>query len=82
MTQWDLFYVLYILLKNKIKLTKLEDLRGFIKGFMNQAASHPATTRALQGLYKIEGCIGRRVGKEATNKRKDYLGAGISSFGR
>ena len=42
----------YLLLKNKIQLSKLEDLIGFIKEFMNQAVSCLASTEMLQGVVQ------------------------------
>ena len=37
-------------LKNKIQPSKFEDLMGFIKPFMNQAASHVARREMSQGV--------------------------------
>ena len=56
------------LLKNKIQPSKFEDLIGFIKLFMNEAASHLANTGELQGtaqngkvLKAEKGCKKRNV---------------------
>ena len=49
--------------KNKIHLSKLEDLIGFIKQFMIQAESHLVSRRVLQGLYKVEDFY-RKKGSE------------------
>lgn len=43
------------MLKNKIQPSKFADLIGFIKPFINWAASHLATGRATERMYKMEG---------------------------
>lgn len=52
-----------LVLNNKIQPSTFEDLIGFLKQLMNQAASHLATRRATK--WKS------RLGKEATNERKE-----------
>ena len=52
---------------------------GFLKQFMSWTASHVATKRALWGLYRMEGFIGRkRVDQEVKSglfqARTPFLG--------
>ena len=46
---------LSFLVKNKIQLSKFEDLVGFIQQFMNQAASHLQVEGSSQELCKMKG---------------------------
>lgn len=66
---------------NKIQSSKAEDLIGFIKGFMNQAASHSATTAVLQEwkvFYRKKGEARESLTKE---KKGLVLGQDIFSLG-
>lgn len=47
-----IYGVLRLVWKNKIQLSKFQDLIGFTKGFMNQEASHLATRRELLGIVQ------------------------------
>ena len=65
------------LLKNKIELSKLEDLTGFIKQFMNRAASHPARRRVLWGVVQIGRFLQEgECGEEVTTNRKASIISG------
>lgn len=41
-----------VLLKHQIQLSKFGDLTDFIKQFINQVASHPATIRKISGVVQ------------------------------
>lgn len=55
------FYKYFTLLKIKIQPGKFEDMIGFIRQFMNEAASHLASKEMLQGVAQMEGFIDNRV---------------------
>ena len=62
------------MLKNKIQLSRVGDLIGFIKQFMNQAASHPATGKVLPGVLTLDGFYRKRGGaRELVTKEKKGL---------
>lgn len=67
--------------KNRIQPNKFEDLLGFIKQFMNQAAFHLATRRVLREVVQNKIFIERRVGKRAINKIKKLLWGQDMFFG-
>lgn len=58
--------------KNKIQPSKFADLIGFIKGFMNQAAS------LLESSEKV--FISRSMGQEVINKRKKGFVLGLVTY--
>ena len=70
-------------------MNKFEDLIDFIRKFMNQAAFRLATKQVLEGLYKMERFICKRIGQERINKKKTgnfepgqilFSGEGITGF--
>lgn len=59
------------LLKNKIQQSASEDLIGFLKQFMNPAASHLAIRRALREVVHVEGFYEKkgRAREQLTNEK-------------
>ena len=72
------------MLTNQIPLSKFEDLIGFIKGFMNAAASHLATRRVLLGLHKMEGFYRKKGGAREllTKEKRLFLDKDIFFWGK
>ena len=64
-------HLLVLIKKNKVHSHKFEDLIIFIQWFINQAASHLATRKALHGVYKVEGFYREKGGaREELQKEK------------
>ena len=71
------------MLKNKIQLSRVGDLIGFIKQFMNQAASHPATGKVLPGVLTLEGFYRKRGGaRELVTKERIIFRPGCLVWGK
>ena len=70
----------FTLLKNKIHPRTFEDLIGFIKPFMNKAASPPTSREMLQELYKMEGFDW--CGGVVINQRKEVIDSGKVTFSK
>lgn len=54
------FFTFIILLRSQIQPREFEDLRGFIKQFLDQAAPH--LEAASTGLHSMEGFYGKKSG--------------------
>lgn len=69
-------------LKNKIQVSKLQDLIGFVKQFMSWAASQLASRKTLEELYKMKGVYRKEDGarKLAAKEKTRLFCSRTSSF--